>query len=152
MLIRHIAAAALAVTLAACAETGGAALPGASSAAPAVTDLKAALWPSAWVVTEIAGKPVVTGSEPTLTFDAAGWVSGNGTCNRYAGPSTIEGGALKFGALVSTKMACVGEGLNEQEFAYLTVLGAPEKTEITPAGTLEITSNGAVTRFRKTGP
>ncbi len=151
-MIRHIAAAAaLAVTLAACGETASV-TPAPSAAAPA-TDLKSSLWPSSWVATEIAGKPVVTGSEPTLVFDADGKVSGNGTCNRFAGPSTIEAGTLKFGALISTKMACVGEGLNEQEMAYFTALGTVEKAEITSAGTLEITSTGGnFTRFRAATP
>jgi len=156
MLIRHIAAAALAVTLAACTDAGTAASSGASATpapAPAVTDLKAALWPSSWVVTEIAGKPAISGSEPTLAFDADGKVSGNGTCNRYAGASTIEGATLKFGALISTKMACVGEGLNEQETAYLSALGTAEAAEITPSGELKITaSGGAAIQFRKAIP
>lgn len=151
MLIRHIAAAAaLAVSLAACGETASVTPAPATAAAP---DLKSALWPSAWVATEIAGKPVVTGSEPTLTFDADGKVAGNGTCNRFAGPSTIEGGALKFGALISTKMACAGEGLNEQESAYFNALGTAEKATVASAGTLEITSTGGnVTRFRAATP
>lgn len=147
-MIRHIAvAAALAVTLAACGESASV------TPAPAAADLKTSLWPSSWIATEIAGKPVVTGSEPTLIFDADGKVSGNGTCNRFAGPSTIEAGTLKFGALISTKMACVGEGLNEQETAYFAALGTAEKAVLTSPGTLEITSTaGNATRFRAATP
>ena len=67
--------------------------------------------------------------------------------------ATIEGGTLKFGALISTKMACAGEGLNEQETAYFNALGTAEKATVASAGTLEITSTGGnVTRFRAATP
>lgn len=86
-----------------------------------------------------------------------GQITGNGTCNRYAGPSTIEGASLKFGALISTKMACVdtngGTDLNGQESAFFQALAATERAEITPAGRLEFTqSGGAPTRLRPATP
>ena len=149
-MIRQFAViAAVAVSLAACGETASVT----PAPAPAVTDLKPRLWPSSWVVTEIAGAPVIAGKAPTLAFDADGKVSGNGTCNRFAGPSAIEGVTLKFGALAATRMACVGEGLNEQEFAYFEALRTAERAAITSDGTLEISgANSAPTRLQPATP
>jgi putative lipoprotein len=65
---------------------------------------------------------VAPGSDPTVVFEAAGKVSGNGGCNRFSGPAAVSGTAIRIGPLVSTKMACADPRLNGQEAAYLTAL------------------------------
>lgn len=53
--------------------------------------------------------------KPTITFDVAEKrVSGNSSCNNFSGTVKINGNALSFGPLMSTKMACPGDG--EQVF------------------------------------
>ncbi len=42
---------------------------------------------------------------PTLVVEGAK-VSGMGGCNRYSGPVTVDGNSVRFGPLVSTRMAC----------------------------------------------
>ncbi len=65
---------------------------------------------------------VVTGSDPTAIFDQAGTVSGDGSCNTFSGPVTVDGTSIKIGPLASTKRACADEALNTQETQYLAAL------------------------------
>src|SRR5688572_9762022 len=86
------------VPLAACATTGAVA--------------GRALGDGEWRLVELGGSAAVAGEGPAgapfLRFAAdSGRVSGSTGCNRLAGPYTADGEALRFGALVSTRMACV---------------------------------------------
>lgn len=122
-----------------------------ATSAPAVMS-EAVPVPSAWTATAIAGKPLIAGSTVTLAFTADGRVSGTASCNRYAGPVTLDGGKIAFGALASTRMACVGGGLNEQESAYFAALAAATGAAIT-GGTLVLSGpNGPVVTFSKAAP
>ena len=60
----------------------------------------------------------------TLEFDAAGRVSGSSGCNRFSASYALEGDALRFGPIASTKMARLDEALMQQEMAYLAALEA----------------------------
>ncbi len=63
-------------------------------------------------------------SSVTLELGGDGSASGNATCNRYRGTYTVDGEAIAFGALGSTRMACPSETLAAQEAAYLAALAA----------------------------
>jgi heat shock protein HslJ len=76
-----------------------------------------------WVAETINGKPVIEPGRVTLSFSEAR-VSGRGGCNIYSGPVEYGNGTLKVGALISTKMACVANGVMQQESDYLNTLGA----------------------------
>lgn len=76
-----------------------------------------------WVAETINGKPVIEPGRVTLSF-ADGRVSGRGGCNLYSGPVEYGDGSLKVGALISTKMACMANGVMQQETTYLTTLEA----------------------------
>ncbi len=76
-----------------------------------------------WVAETINGKPVIEPGRVTLSFNEAR-VSGRSGCNIYSGPVEYGNGTLKVGALISTKMACVANGLMQQESDYLNTLGA----------------------------
>jgi copper homeostasis protein (lipoprotein) len=72
-----------------------------------------------WKATELLGKPVPPASrnrEPHLVFEPDGRVAGADGCNRITGTyeRTVE--AIKFGPLVSTRMACVDTGEIERAF------------------------------------
>lgn len=75
-----------------------------------------------WVAETINGKPVIEPGRVTLSFSEAR-VSGRAGCNIYSGPAEYANGMLKVGALISTKMACVANGVMQQESAYLSTLG-----------------------------
>ncbi len=65
---------------------------------------------------------VLVDSEVTLQFVEAGHAGGSAGCNSYGGEYQIEDGAISFGPLVSTMMACADEALMEQEGRYLMAL------------------------------
>ena len=59
---------------------------------------------------------------PTIRFAPDGLLSGNTGCNGFSGPYELRGDSILFGTLVSTRRACVDEGMNRQEAAYLGML------------------------------
>ena len=73
-----------------------------------------------WRVVEI-GTLVAGAAETTLEVAQDGTVSGAGGCNGYGGEATITGGAIDFGPLISTQMACE-PAIMDQELAYFTAL------------------------------
>jgi heat shock protein HslJ len=80
-----------------------------------------------WVATMIntgtgATASVVAGSTVTAIFAEDGTVAGSGGCNKYNGTYTVDGAALTFGPLLSTKMACANEAVTKQEANYLAAL------------------------------
>lgn len=73
-----------------------------------------------WKVVEI-GTLVAGAADTTLEIAQDGTVSGAGGCNGYGGDATITGGAIEFGPMISTQMACE-PAIMEQELAYFTAL------------------------------
>lgn len=77
-----------------------------------------------WVLADLNGTPPVPKVHAGLSFDEAGHVAGNGSCNRFTGSATISGDTLKIGLLASTRMACLNDNVGVQEDKYLKALGA----------------------------
>lgn len=79
-----------------------------TTTAPARPD--APLRNTRWVPREIGAQPISipdNTQEPYLLLRPEGTAEGNAGCNRFRGEATMEGGdGLRFGALMSTKMAC----------------------------------------------
>lgn len=69
-----------------------------------------------------APSPVIAGSTLTLEFRQDGSLGGSAGCNSFSGSYQTQGASLSIGALVSTLMACVDEGLMQQETRYLAAL------------------------------
>ncbi|WP_437922315.1 META domain-containing protein [Sphingobacterium sp. LRF_L2] len=69
-----------------------------------------------WELDYISGSKIALdglfpGKKPTINFDLdEGRVNGNGGCNNYNGSVEINETKIKFGPLMSTKMACEGNG------------------------------------------
>ena len=93
-----------------------------------------------WNLEELNGRPVIADSRATLAFPEAGKVAGNGSCNRFTGTAEINGNALKFGPLASTRMMCEGEA-SRQEADYFSALDAARRFEVKD-GKLHIYGNG----------
>lgn len=75
--------------------------------------------------------PVVEGSTVTITFDAEGRAGGSGGCNTYSGSYELTGdNTVSFGEMVRTEMACLQEGIDQQENDYLEALSAAGKFEL----------------------
>jgi heat shock protein HslJ len=77
---------------------------------------------SNWKLSDLNGAAPVAGTKVTLGFGADGRASGSAGCNNYGGSYTGGEGTLAVGPLMSTKMACVGEGVMEQESSFLGLL------------------------------
>jgi heat shock protein HslJ len=90
---------------------------------PATPRPAASLEQSGWRITAINGQPAVVGVDADLDF-ANGQVNGSGGCNRLNGAFTQERNRLSFGALTTTRMACVGPQ-GEQERRVLAILAQP---------------------------
>ncbi|MDF1504776.1 META domain-containing protein [Roseisolibacter sp. H3M3-2] len=104
-----------------------------------------------WRLVELGGQPVQSpgeGREPHLVVEADGArVSGHSGCNRFSGPLSRDGAALRFGPLSSTKMACAEPALNRQEIAFLRGLESVDAARV-DGDALILTAGGApVARF-----
>ncbi|HRF95712.1 MAG TPA: META domain-containing protein, partial [Aggregatilineales bacterium] len=65
----------------------------------------------------------VIGDMPiTLKFDGEETISGSGGCNSYGGTYSIWDGDITFSNVFSTEMACMTEGVMEQESHYFRAL------------------------------
>ncbi len=87
-----------------------------------------ALEGTAWQLIDFAGKPLDSAYRPTISFEA-GRVGGNSSCNTYGGDYTIKGDKIEFGMMMSTKMACLEDEMN-QEQAFLAFLAEVERYEV----------------------
>jgi heat shock protein HslJ len=81
-----------------------------------------------WVATGINNgvggvESLAAGTEVTATFAEDGTVSGSGGCNRFNGSYEVDGSAISFGPIASTKMACEEPAMG-QETAFLAALAA----------------------------
>jgi heat shock protein HslJ len=74
--------------------------------------------------------PVLEGTTITLEFESATQLGGSGGCNSYGADYTAHNGTITVGEVVSTLMACVEEGVTEQEQDYLAALSAAEEYEL----------------------
>jgi len=77
-----------------------------------------------WSLTTMAGQPVLEGTKLTAEFSGEDRVAGNAGCNSFFGQARVDGGRLSVGPLGSTLMACVRDGVMEQEGRYLASLEA----------------------------
>ena len=91
-----------------------------------------------WVMTALGGQPPVAGTVVSLDFTSATAVSGNSGCNGYGGTYETDGFHIQFGPLVGTLMACLDEGVMEQETAFRSALENAVFYEISAAGTLRL--------------
>jgi putative lipoprotein len=77
---------------------------------------------STWELVAIDGEALAGDAVPTLAFDEQGAVSGSTGCNTFSGEVAVDGNALSFGPLVTTRMACADPAANAQEEAFLSAM------------------------------
>lgn len=123
---------------------------------PAAVAGVGALTAHEWLLEDIKGGGVIDRLRLTIRIDAAGKVSGHSGCNRFGGqaemkPGQDTSGEISFGALFSTRMACMDDARNNQEAAYLAALSEVAGWRTDENGLLHLTgANGAdVLRFAK---
>ncbi|MBD3642092.1 MAG: META domain-containing protein [Marinobacter sp.] len=105
-----------------------------------------------WVVEDLAGAGIIDSSRVTIRFLADNRVAGRGSCNRYTGSYQLTGEGIGFGALASTRMACVPALMN-QEARFLGLLGEVSRVRIGRHGQLQLStpSGDTITAFQSTG-
>ncbi len=74
-----------------------------------------------WVVSTLAGKALVPGTDVTAEFTAKGQVAGSGGCNRFSGTYKVTGSSIRITPGASTQMACATR-IMAQERAYFAAL------------------------------
>jgi heat shock protein HslJ len=67
-----------------------------------------------WLAENIDGGGVIDRLQTTLEIRDDGIVSGTGGCNRYAGSAAIDGDAIKFLPMASTRMACSAAAMRQE--------------------------------------
>lgn len=73
------------------------------------------------------GRQAVVGPQLGTTLSLSfgdGVVTGSGGCNDFRAPYTRDGDRIAIGPVVATRKACPGEGVMEQERAFLAALAA----------------------------
>lgn len=88
---------------------------------------------SAWLADDIGGRGVADRVQSTLEFVDPGQVGGLAGCNRYFGPVTVQGDAIAFGNLASTRKMCP-EALMDQEQRFLQALAAAKRLALSREG------------------
>jgi len=121
----------------------------ARTVAPAAAKTDPAALEGRWLLETIDGVPVSqpenrpADAEPaTLTFQD-GRIGAYVFCNRMGGDYVAAPGTLETGTVMSTLMAC--EGGMQQEAAVGNILRTVKTFEITPGGTLVLTSIDGLT-------
>ena len=128
---------ATAMLMSACAAGGSGADIAAGGSAPGSAGAVTLIGTS-WLAEDIGGTGVVDRLQTTLSFTGDGRVSGSGGCNRYFGPVTVSGEAIRFGAMAATRMACPPAVMN-QEQRFFAALGRAESWKATAEGKLILT-------------
>jgi heat shock protein HslJ len=99
----------------------GACTPAHPAATPAPSSRSVA--GSAWTIATVNGAPSQA-ARPTAIRFSADRITGNAGCNSFGGRYTQAGDVLTVDQIVSTKMACIGDGM-AQEQAVFSILAAP---------------------------
>ena len=85
-----------------------------------------------WRATSIDRSAAREGVESTLSFPEPGKIAGDAGCNRYFGPVTIDGTAMTFGLMGSTRMMCPPAQM-DQEQAFMKALGRVTRFDVEDA-------------------
>jgi copper homeostasis protein (lipoprotein) len=125
-----------------------------TAGAPAAStpDSSAALQDTEWTLVAVGGQPVAgdTSRRPGFRLSADGRkVQGQAGCNRMGGTYELQGQSLKFGPLITTKMACPAM---QTEQAFLKALDATTRYEIVGSNLTLFGADGApVARLETAG-
>ncbi|MEZ4644366.1 MAG: META domain-containing protein [Chloroflexota bacterium] len=82
------------------------------------------LFETLWVLQSYGGQSPVAGTVPTLKISSDGQLSGSTGCNTFFSNATIDGNTWQVGEVGSTMMACIDDGLMEQETAVIDLLSS----------------------------
>ena len=105
---------------------------------------------TSWALVSFGGTSPLPDTHPTLAFED-GQVKGNASCNSFGGEYKVKGDKMIFGDLYWTLMACMDNGVMDQEQAYMRMLTGEAEFELTE-GQLKLTNQqGEVLIFEPMG-
>jgi heat shock protein HslJ len=84
-----------------------------------------------WILTELMGKPPVTGTIISAEFSADGRVMGSAGCNQYNSTYTISGSTITVSSPIASTMMMCDQSVMDQESAYLNALGIAKTFAVT---------------------
>ena len=102
---------------------------------------------STWELVAMGGEAVAGDAVPTLAFDEQGAVSGSTGCNTFSGEAAIDGNAVSFGPLVTTRMACADPAANAREEAFLSATERVSAYTVDDQGRLVLQGGGPELTF-----
>jgi heat shock protein HslJ len=88
---------------------------------------------------------VVQGTQLSLMFGEDGTASGETGCNTFRGPYTVTGDTIGFGALATTRRACLSDAAAVQEQSFLAALAASRRFELA-GGRLTLRNDAGATQ------
>lgn len=97
-----------------------------------------------WLIESVDGHELRGGRPATITFSGGGSegrISGNSGCNAFGGSFNFARGTLTAGALISTKMACPGIAMIEEQ-SIMRLLGQPLSASTNREGKLILSAGG----------
>jgi heat shock protein HslJ len=114
---------------------------------------KLALLQDNWVLTALGANPVkASGPQnelPRLELSLTdGRVTGTTGCNRLSGPVRADTRRIRFGPIVTTRMACVGDG-GQLESAFVKGLDAPLTYQVGDNKLIFFRDDESVMTFKK---
>ena len=105
-------------------------IPATTAAAADEDNLTGSSWALTSYGTPDAETPVMAGTTITLAFLEGSRVAGSGGCNRYTSSYAVEGEAITFSRVLSTRRFCEAEGVMDQERAYFDALETASRFEL----------------------
>jgi len=129
----------LALLIAGCAHVGTA------SNRPAARSLAG----THWTITSINGAAPTARRKAEVSF-TADRISGNAGCNGFGGGYVLADGVLTVTQVISTKMACLGPGM-DQENAVFKILGEPMTVTRHDDGALTLSDDAGMITLTPTG-
>ena len=107
---------------------------------------------SAWEPVEIDAEAFATAGDAFVRFEQEGAVFGNGGCNNFRGRYLVNGEAILFGPLATTRMACPDD-IGQKEFLFLQTLDkARGFARAETALTLSDAAGAVIMRLRQRDP
>jgi len=105
-----------------------------------------------WRLVELNGRAAIPAEltrRPWIRFNTdSSRVSGSAGCNRMSGPFTLRGDTMQFGSLISTRMACGDQALNQQESDFFGALQSTDRYALSGDTLKLIKGTETVARFR----
>jgi heat shock protein HslJ len=107
---------------------------------------------TSWRLVAVGRTSVPAGPDVTLEF-GDGEMRGTGPCNGFGGPYQYrsETGEIAFGAIVSTKRACVDQGRGQLENALFAAIRSAALASMDETGRLVLTGAGEALTFEVGG-